>query len=206
MSLPVMLLLIGFSYIVFFGGYSWFRREGLSMRFAVESLLITLLVSGWVFFSRASVHPVLFLLILYFITMRARLLIDLGTIFARRGNLQTAERIYQLALRLYPDKTSRLIVHINRAVAFLQAGELDTAIDLLKSVLDDANGYLGVKYEAAAHYNLGVAYERKGMEAQSVVAFNTVLDTFLTSEYSRRAEEALARRRQRKTGGNSPRA
>ena len=200
MSLPIMLMLIGFSYVVFFGGYSWFRREGLSLRFAVESILITLLISGWAYFGQISVHPALFLFGLYLLTMRARLLTDVGNLFARRRQFDLAEKIYRAALRLYPDKTSFLIVQINRAAAFLQNGKTDAAIDLLKSVLDEADGYLGVKYESAAYYNLGVAYERKEMDSQSVVAFNAVLDIFPTSEYARRAEAALKRRRQRRAG------
>ena len=200
MSLPIMLMLIGFSYVVFFGGYSWFRREGLSLRFAVESILITLLISGWAYFGQISVHPALFLFGLYLLTMRARLLTDVGNLFARRGQFDLAEKIYRAALRLYPDKTSFLIVQINRAAAFLQNGKTDAAIDLLKSVLDESDGYLGVKYESAAYYNLGVAYERKEMDSQSVVAFNAVLDIFPTSEYARRAEAALKRRRQRRAG------
>jgi tetratricopeptide (TPR) repeat protein len=200
MSLPIMLMLIGFSYVVFFGGYSWFRREGLSLRFAVESILITLLISGWAYFGQISVHPALFLFGLYLLTMRARLLTDVGNLFARRRQFDLAEKIYRAALRLYPDKTSFLIVQINRAAAFLQNGKTDAAIDLLKSVLDESDGYLGVKYESAAYYNLGVAYERKEMDSQSVVAFNAVLDIFPTSEYARRAEAALKRRRQRRAG------
>lgn len=198
MSLPVILLLEGLAYTVLFGGLSLLRREGLSAQFAIEATIITVIASGLTALSGFPTHPILFLIILYLITMRARLLVDVGNVLAQRGQLAHAGRLYTLATRLWPDKTSRLIVQVNQGAACLQQGALDEAIDILKGVLQQAGqGYLGVKHEAAAHYNLGVAYRRKKLDAQAIVEFNAVVDTWPASEYARRAEAALAQDRHR---------
>jgi tetratricopeptide (TPR) repeat protein len=191
-SLPVLLLLVGFAYIILFGGLALLRREGLSLRFAIEALVITGLFSGLAALTGISVHPVFFLLFLYLVTMRVRLLVDIGTFLARRGRFSQAERVYQLAARLWPDQTGSLVIQVNRGTAFLQSGKLDEAIAVLNSVLEKSGqGYLGVKYEVAAHYNLAVAYLRKNKEAQAIIEFNAVLDTWPASEYARRAAQAL---------------
>ena len=65
---------------------------------------------------------------------------------------------------------------------------------MFTEVLSQANqGYLGVKYEAAAHFNLGVAYLRNNNASMATVEFNAVLDTWPASLYARRAQEALER-------------
>jgi len=191
-SSPVIFLLVGFAYVVLVGGLSLFRREGLSMRFAIEAVILTGLASGLVALVGTYVHPVLFLLVLYLITMRVRLLVDIGTSLAKSGRLSQAESVYQLAARLWPDQTGLLVLQVNRGTALMQAGRLDEAIAMLKGVLEKSEqGYLGVKYEAAAHYNLGVAYLRKNQNALAVIEFNAVLDTWPASEYARRAAAAL---------------
>jgi len=191
-TLPVLLLLVGFAYIVLFGGLSLLRREGLSLRFALEAVVFTGLVSGLTALTGLSIHPVFFLLGLYLITMRVRLLVDIGTLFARRGRFSQAERVYQLAARLWPDLSGSLVLKVNRATALLQSGKLDQAIAVFKETLDQKDsGFLGRKYEAAAHYNLGVAYLRKGQDAPATVAFNSAIDTLPASEYARRAARAL---------------
>jgi len=198
MSLPITIMLVGFAYVIFFGVYSWLRREGLSLRFAREAVVFTLFVSGLIAFAGIPVQPVTFLVLLYFITIRVRLLVDLGNIFAKRGNFKLAGQTYQLANTLWPDEAGRLIIQVNQGTALLQQKKVDEAIALLKSVIKQAeNGYLGVKYEAAAHYNLGVAYQRKNLDAQATVAFNAVLDTWPTSKYARHASAALERRRKK---------
>jgi len=95
-----------------------------------------------------------------------------------------------------PRSLGQIQVAINQGVLSSQTGRLDDAIATLKQVLAEAaGGYLGVKHECGCHYNLAVAYERKGLDAQAAIEFNAVLDTWPDSEYARRAEAALARRR-----------
>lgn len=198
LSLPIILLLVGFSYTVLFGAVSLLKREGLSRRFAFEALIITLLVSGLTTLTGVQPHPVLFLILLYLLTMRVRLLVDLGNIFARRGQFELADNLYNLAASLWPDATNRLILQVNQGTSLLQQKKLDEAITILNEVLEQAGqGYLGVKYEAAAHYNLGVAYLRKNMDARASIAFNAVIDTWPVSEYARRAEVALEKHRRK---------
>jgi tetratricopeptide (TPR) repeat protein len=198
MTPSLLLLLVGLCYVLVFGGLSWLRREGLSLRFAMEGLVITLIVAGLAAFTPFQMNPVLLILLLYVVTMRVRLLVDLGNFFARRGRRERAAFIYALASRLGPDAAGRLILQINRGVLSLQEGELDQAVTLLQGVLEQAGGgFLGAKHECATHYNLAVAYERKGLDAQAVVEFNAALDTWPGSEYGRRAAAALQRRSRR---------
>ncbi len=198
MRLPLLLLSLGFTYVVLFGGLSLMRREGLSLRFALEAVGLTVIAAVLSTLEIYAINPVAFIVVLYLITMRVRLLSDIGTFFARRGSFEFADRLYNLALRLWPDPAGRLIVKINQATSLLQRKQLDQAIQLLKEVLAGAEqGYLGIKYESAAYYNLAVAYQRKGDEAQAVKAFNAVLDTWPTSIYARHARQALERRRKK---------
>ncbi len=193
-SVVIIILLVGLAYTVLFGGLSLMRREGLSLQFALESIVLTAAAAGLTAAFGLATHPVLFLIVLYLLTMRVRLLVDLGNVLAQRGQFAVAGRLYELAQRLWPDPSGRIIVQVNQATACLQQGALDEAVARFKDVLSQASGgYLGVKHEAAAHYNLGVAYRRKGLEAQAVIEFNAVLDTWPVSEYARRARAALKR-------------
>jgi tetratricopeptide (TPR) repeat protein len=200
MSLHLLIGLIGLLYIVVFGVMSLLRREGLSIRFAVESVCLTAIVVILVWLTPIQIHPVLFLLLLYIITFRVRILVDLANIFARRGNYVQAEKIYDLASHVGPDQTSNLIIKVNHAILLLLKKQLSESISMFTDVLSQANqGYLGVKYEAAAHFNLGVAYLRNNNSSMAIVEFNSVLDTWPASLYARRAQEALERQRAKNT-------
>jgi tetratricopeptide (TPR) repeat protein len=189
---PILILVIGFSYTVVFGLLSVLRREGLSIQFAVESVVITLIATALSQFVRGSVHPALFLLVLYLITMRVRIAVEFANYFARSGKLSRAEEIYKLGELLLPDRTNRMIVRINFGTLRLQQGFLDESISIFNEILQQAeHGFLGVKYEAAAYYNLGVAYLRKGMQSKAKDAFHSVLETWPMSEYGHSAETAL---------------
>lgn len=191
MSAP-MILLVGLVYAVFIGGLSLLKREPLSGQFALETTLITALVAGLTALTGMLADPVIFVILLYLITMRVRLLVDIGNLFAQRNKLNTAERIYDFALKLRPDHTGRVIVRLNRGALFIQQGALEQAIDTFKDLLNlAAQGPIGVKYEAAIHYNLGIAYRRQKMDAQAVAELNQVLDTWPMSIYARRAEATL---------------
>jgi tetratricopeptide (TPR) repeat protein len=204
MSLQFILLIEGFSYIVLFGAVSLLRREGLSGRFAVEAIIITLIVSGLTALTSIQTHPVLFLILIYLLTMRVRVLVDLGNIFAKRGQFELADKLYNLADKLWPDATNRLILQVNQGTSLLQQKKLDEAIAIFNNILEQAGqGYLGVKYEAATHYNLGVAYLRKNMDAKASIAFNEVIDIWPASLYARRAEVALETHRRKNSPSNS---
>ena len=200
MSQPLIILLVGFAYVVLLGGLALLRREGLSMRFAVESVILTLLVSGLAALTGMPIDPVLFVILLYLVTMRIRLLVDVGTMLAQGGRTAWAGRIYELTSRLWPDAAGALILQVNQATLFLKENKLDEAIALFTDVLrQSGQGYLGVKYEAAAHFNLGVAYLKKDLPGKATVEFNAVIDTWPASLFARRAQDALNRQRSKET-------
>ncbi len=193
-----LILLVGFLYIVLFGGLSLMRREGLSNRFAAESVVLTLIFAGLAFLFPDRINPVLFMIVIYLVTMRVRLLVDVAIFFARRGNFSTAETIYQLAGRIWPDATGRMIIAVNQGVMEISRSNLDKAILIIRNVLAaKENGHLGINHEAAAHYNLGVAYLKKEMPLQATNEFRTVLDIWPASIYARRAEAALNKDKER---------
>ena len=196
MSLPLIILLVGLSYVVLLGGLALFRREGLSLRFAIEAASITALSSGLIAVTGIQLNPVLFLILLYLLTMRVRLLVDLGNVFARQGKNFQAGKLYTLASNLWPDISGRLVLEVNQATLLLQENKLDEAVAMFTEVLQQAGqGYLGIKYEAAAHFNLGVAYLRKELPARATIEFNEVINTWPASLYAHRAQEALDRLR-----------
>jgi tetratricopeptide (TPR) repeat protein len=106
--------------------------------------------------------------------------------------------VYAAAKRLGPDETGHLMIKLNQGVLALHRGHTDVAVATFQEVLAESkSGYLGVKSQAACHYNLGVAYQRQGQDAQAVLAFNAVLDTWPATEYARYARIALERRKQK---------
>jgi tetratricopeptide (TPR) repeat protein len=209
LDIYLLIIFVGFLYILLLGGSSLLRRERLSGQFAFEATIITLIFGGLAYVNVFQINPVLFLVVLYLVTMRVRLLVDLGNLFAKRNQHSRADSIYHLAERLWPDTTSLLVIWVNKGTSLLVRGDLDGAISIFKEALSKVEeGGLGVKYEAAAHYNLGVAYLRKDMAGMANREFNAVLDTSPGSTYANRAEEALERARHLKKSprkeGDSP--
>jgi len=196
MSLHIMIGLIGLFYIVIFGGMALLRREGLSTRFAVEAVCITAIAVILVYLTPIQIHPAVFLLLLYLLTLRVRLLVDLANFFARRARFEQADRIYNFAFHVWPDQTSRLIIMVNQATLRLMEKKLGEAITIFKEILNQENqGALGVKYESATHFNLGVAYLRNDNNSMATVEFNAAIDAWPGSPYARRAEQTLERLR-----------
>lgn len=204
MAPSLLLALLGLLYILIFGGLMFMRQEGISARFAIEAGVIVVIVAGLAQVTGFAMNPALFLILLHVIAMRVRLLVDLGNALARRKKWAAAGRVYELAARLWPDDASRLIVRLNQGVLALQRGRFDDAIAGLRQVLAEATGgYLGPKHESACHYNLAVAYLKRGLDAQATLEFNAVLDTWPASEYARYARIALERRRKAGAGDSA---
>ena len=197
----LLLLLIACVYVLLFGALSLLRREGLSVQFALEVAALTAILIGGSRLLGISISPFVFLLLLYLITMRSRLTVDLANLLARRGDFDIAFRLYNLALAWWPDLASRLIVLTNRGVAELHSGQLDAAIETLESVLEAGKRpRLNLKYEAACLYNLGFAYEKKGLDTKAVARYNEAIDLLPGSLYAQAAESALKRRRTKDAG------
>jgi tetratricopeptide (TPR) repeat protein len=191
---------IGLFYIVIFGGLSVLRREGLSTQFALEVLGIIALVEAGALLTGTTVNPVLFLVLIYVLSMRARILVDLANLLSARGRQRNAISLLKTALSLLPDRSTRFIVLVNMGIVQLRRQNPESAQALLEAVLAEAKeGGLGIKYEAACRYNLGLALNRQGKEAEAVHQFNEAIDLFPSSIYSRAAEQALEQRRRGKT-------
>lgn len=190
----LLVLLVGFLYILGFNGLSYLRHQGLSSRFILESLLVT--GAGALLALAVPFHPVIFLLFLYLITMRARLLIDLGNSVAARGQPEQALRLYNLAIRLGADLYSQRVAEINRAAALIRLGQTEEAYCILRPIVTDPRVRLGDKYRAAACYNLGLACRRTGREAEAIQRFNEAIECLPNSIYAYGARQALKKKDQ----------
>jgi tetratricopeptide (TPR) repeat protein len=192
----LVLILTACLYIVVFGGMSLLRREGLSVQFALEAAALSILIIGGSWLLGVSFSPILLLVILYLVTMRSRLIVDLANLFARRERYPAAFRLYRLGLAWWPDAQSRLIVLANRGAAELYSNQTDAAMRTLGQVLQPENQpRLGPRYEAGTRYNLGLAYERKGETARAAELFNEVVDLLPGSPFARAAQDAIDRRK-----------
>ncbi len=190
--------LIACLYIVVFGGLSLLRREGLSAQFALESIVLTALLVGGSYAIGMPISPILLLVVLYLVTMRSRLLVDVANVLARRRSYGPAFRLYQLGLAWWPDVSARLIVLANRGAAELHSGEVNKAIKTLEGVLhSEQRSRLGIKYEAATNYNLAYAYEQAGEDAKSAAHYHEAIEALPGSLYAKAAESALKRRKER---------
>ena len=195
---PLALALIGLVYLLGFGGLSYLRRQGLSVRFALEGLAITALGTGLRYVG-VPVHPLLFLVVLYVVTMRVRLLVDLGNWFAERGQCERALAMYNLGLRVGPDPSSRQLVLINHGVAQLKNEDPESAYETLSRAIVEDEGQLGGHHVAAAYYNLGLACRRSGREAEAIQRLNEAIDGWPNSIYGFAATKELEKRPARAT-------
>jgi tetratricopeptide (TPR) repeat protein len=192
----LLLLLIAALYILVFGGLSILRREGLSAQFALEALGLTGVLVGGTRLLGIPLSPLVLLLLLYVVTMRSRLLVDLGNSFAQRSKYGAAFRTYDLSLASWPDMATRLIILSNRGAAELRSGQTDRAIRTLEGVLaKNVRGNLGLRCEAATRYNLGLAYEQSGLVAKAAEQYNETADLLPGSPFARAARAAMERRR-----------
>jgi tetratricopeptide (TPR) repeat protein len=187
-------VLLALLFAVFFGGLSLLRREGLPNRFAYEVLALTG-ASTLLFYALGTpLNPIIFLVLLYLVTMRSRLLVDVGNMLAGGGHAALAERAYRLAQSLWPDDTGRCLAEMNLGVLRLRQKRLDEAAALLEGVLAQHQAHISDRHEAACRYNLGVAYQKAGQELKAVHEFNKVIDLLPGSLYARGAQAALKRR------------
>jgi tetratricopeptide (TPR) repeat protein len=197
----LLLLLIASLFILVFGGLSYLRREGLSVQFALEVAALTAVLVGGSWLLHIQLSPYLFLILLYLVTMRSRLVVDVANLLAGRDHYEAAFALYRLGLAWWPDAASRLIVLTNRGAAELRSGQVDAAIETFTQVLDvEEQPRLGLKYEAACRYNLGYAYELKEEMSQAATQYHEVIDLLPGSAYAQAAQAGLKRRRDKISG------
>ncbi len=191
-----MLILEALLFALAFGALSWLRGEGLPIRFAWEVVAVTavcLLLCGA---GGLRMHPVVFLTLVYLVTMRARLLVDLGNALSARGRYERALAVFELGSRLAGDGLTRAMVGVNVGVVHIRQQRFEEAIALLTEVLGTIpEGRGGPKLTAACRYNLGLAYLRAGEERKAVQQFSEVIELMPNSLYARGAASALKKAR-----------
>jgi len=196
----LVILLVGVAYAAVFALMFVLRREGFSSQFILESLVLTLLIAAGGTLTGSQANPIFFLAFLYIMTMRCRLLVDAANLLSARGRQRDAISTLQVALKLLPDKATRLIVLVNMGIIQLRRENPQSAQKLLEIVLEEAKtGGLGTRYEAACQYHLGLAFQRQEKERQAAEHFDAAVEAFPGSPYGRLAEKALQERRQRIT-------
>lgn len=192
MNPHLLIVMVGFFFAVVFGGLSLLRREGLSAQFAYEVLGLTVLTAIFAYLTATAVSPILFLAFIYLISMRGRLLTDIASMLSNRGRQRDALNLLRFALQLYPDRSTRMVIQVNMGIVQLRRKNPQSTVEILSSVLKESElGGLGVKYEAACRYNLGVAYKQLENKAQAIREFNEVMVIFPNSIYSQAASTAL---------------
>jgi tetratricopeptide (TPR) repeat protein len=188
----LLILTIGLVYVVLFGGLSLLRREGLSTQFAFEVIGITAIFEAFSIATGIVINPIVFMIALYLITMRVRLLVDLAIFLSNRGRQRDALKMLDFCSRFLPDKSARLIVLVNMGIVQLRRENPQHAQELLSQALDEAkDGGMGLKYETASHYNLGIAYKKLENKPMAIREFNEAKVLFPTSIYSKAADRAL---------------
>jgi tetratricopeptide (TPR) repeat protein len=190
MTPSFLIFLVGLLYVVIFWTLSLLRRERLSNQFAYEGLGLTAIAFAAVQWGGMSFHPIYFLILIYLITMRVRLLVELGNLISRSGRHHQALVLYRIALHLFTDRSSRLIALINMGAAYLSQARVDRAVEILENVKVDVFRHLGPKHAAGCCYNLGMAYRRSGRHADALRQFAEVGDSYPMSVYARMAERA----------------
>ncbi len=195
MNPHLLILLEALLFILIFGGLPVLRKEGLSLQLAAEVLVLAGLSIGASLLIGLRPDPIIFLILLYLIVMRCRVLIDLGNLLSSRGRHQAALSVYRLAMRLGPDFPARLLALISYGAVLVRIGALEEAVRILEGVVEKGGDHLQPKHESACHYNLGVAYLQLGNESRAVREFNETIDALPLSPYAKYAQVALERRR-----------
>jgi Tfp pilus assembly protein PilF len=88
------------------------------------------------------------------------------------------------------------VVLVNLGIIQLRRKNPESAQSIFEMVLKEGEGGgLGLRHRAACYYNLGVAFQKQGKEAQAVEQFKEAVNGFPGSPFSKAAEQALKKRR-----------
>jgi tetratricopeptide (TPR) repeat protein len=192
----LLLLLLACLFALTFGGLGFMRREGLSAQFALETAGLTAILVGGSWLVGTPMNPLLFLVLLYLVTMRSRWIVEVANLLAKRKSYGLAFRLYDLSLALWPDAATGLIVLTNKGAAQVHSGQIKAAIATLEGVLEEETSHrLGLKYEAACRYNLAYAYELDGQDAKATIEYNEAIEVLPGSVYAKAAQASLKRRK-----------
>lgn len=168
-------------------GPSLLGRERLAWWCVVEILAwgLALLAAAW---ALHLTSPFLYLVVLYLLAMRSRLLLELANALAARRR-RAAFPLYALTLGLAANPLDRASTRINLGAALLHCGEVSRAVAVLEGVL--AGPALGPRLAAACRCNLGLAYLRAGDTERGRNQLRAAVDVMPASIYARRAAHAL---------------
>ena len=154
--------MVGVLFLGSFTGLTVLRRQRPSMRFLLEGGVVTVIGIGFCLFGFPP-HPILFLVVLYLLTMRVRWLVDAANVLANRGVTQ------------------------------LRMGEPEAAYFSIKGVIVEEPIKPAARYQAAGFYNLGVACLRTKRPQEAERHFRKAIEVMPGSLYALAAEKALAR-------------
>jgi tetratricopeptide (TPR) repeat protein len=187
---PYLLLVVELLlYVLVVGGLSLMRREAGAYRLAGEALAwgVVLLGLAWVL---RMPWPLLYLVALYLVTMRSRLLVELANALAAQRRPAALGRD-DLALRLAGNPVDRALVRVNQGAALLHSGQVAAAAELLRELLGRPG--LGLRLEAACRCNLGLAWLRQGQTERARAELARAIDLMPGSPYAQAARFALRR-------------
>ncbi len=191
MNPSLALVLSGCCFVAVFGGLALLRREGLSLQFALEGLGLTAVAALLSLAGLLTIHPIVLLIVLYLVTMRVRLLVDLARTLRRAWPPERLLPLYDLALRLGPDPAGRVVVRIDQGATLVRAGRAAEAVPVLEEVLSGRPACLrNLRYHVSACYNLGLAYQKVGEAGRAAEQFQQVCELLPGTLYARMAEKA----------------
>ncbi len=180
---------LGLGYVAVFGLMFWLRREGFQLRFTIEGLVITLIGTVMAFYG--LIGPILFVIAIYLLTMRSRVLEDAGNLLSDNGHFREALLLFEFGEKAWPDPIGKFLLAIDKGVTLLRMGSTEKAIDTMEHALQSAPPEVPAKHLAACHYNLGIAYRNKGEKEISRMHFLRVLDIDPDSLYGIGARTGL---------------
>jgi len=180
---------LGLGYVAVFGLMFWVRREGFQVKFTIEGLVLTLIGTVLAFYG--LIGPILFLVVLYLVTMRTRVLADAGNYLSNNGHFREALLMFDLGEKTWPDAMGKFMLAIDKGVALFRMGAVKKAIETLEAALEQTSVEVPAKHVAACHYNLAIAYQRAGKTEASRQHFLKVLDIDPDSIYAIGARTGL---------------
>ena len=127
MNPDLLILTLGFFYAVVFSLIAILEREGISVQLMTEVLAITVLTAGGGYLTGSRANSILFLIFLYLLTMRSRLLADIANLLSKRGRHWDAIAMLQIALR--PTPVAHGMLGQRRRRSFEAAIDIGTHID-----------------------------------------------------------------------------
>lgn len=192
MNTSLLIAILGGFFAILFGLISTLEREGISLQFILEVVILTGLAVGGGYLTGRPANPFLFLLFLYLITMRSRLLSDLANFMSKRGRNREAISMLEVAQYLLPDKPTKQVIELNMGIAHLRDHRFAEAQTHLESVLEKAEkGGLGIRNRTTCLYYLGHALLQQGQISQAKRALRSAVKLFPNSPYGKAAAQSL---------------